>query len=358
MSIFAWIVTLALTAGQLVRLPIGQGAVTLLDLVVIFSIIFNLHKINFKKMPLFIKTAFLFMAVATLSLLLTPLPLELSERLISSSYLVRFGSYILFGWIFQDRLLEVLKLSGVALAFLGLLQFIIFPNLGFLQSLGWDPHFFRLVATFLDPNYTGAFLVLTLIFLRKNYLGFSIVYLALLLTFSRSSYGMFFVSFTFLAFLTKSLRLQFLTFLLFGGLMLGFFIYSQLVSLPRNIDRTASASFRMTTWTQGWQLWQKHPVLGVGFNTYRYAIREYNLGDEQFLQSHGASSNDASLLYVASTTGILGLLVYLNFLFSLLKNRLVVSALAGLLFHSIFSNSLFFSPILLWIILTSGVPKK
>lgn len=358
MSIFAWTVTLALTAGQLVRVPIGQGAVTLLDLVVIFLLIFNLNKISLKKMPLFIKASFLFMAVAAASLLLTPLPLELSERAISFSYSLRFGSYILFGWIFRERLMEILKLSGVALAVLGLIQFIIFPDLGFLQSLGWDPHFFRLVSTYLDPNFIGAFLALTLMLVRKNYFLFALVYLALLLTFSRSSYGMFLVSFTVLSLILKSFRLQILTFLLFGGLLLGFFLYSQFVSLPRNVDRAASASFRVTTWTQGWQLWQKHPVLGVGFNAYRYAIREYNLGDEQFLQSHGASSNDASLLYIASTTGILGLLAYLFFLYSLLKNKLIIPALTGLLFHSIFANSLFFPPILLWIILTSGVPKK
>lgn len=358
MSIFAWILTLSLVSGQLIRIPIGQGAVTLLDLVVFFFVCVNLGKINFKKMPFFVKAAFLFMAVAALSLLLSPLQLDLAQRTISFSYLLRFGSYIMFGWIFKDRLMEVLKLSGFSLAVLGLLQFIIFPDLGFLKTLGWDPHFFRLVSTFLDPNFIGAFLVLTLIQVRRNYVLFALVYLALLLTFSRSSYGMFFISFTTLALILKSFRLQILTVLLFAGLILGFFLYSRLISLPRNIDRDASASFRITTWTQGWQLFEKHPILGIGFNAYRYAIKEYKLGDGQFLTSHGSGSNDASLLFVASTTGIIGLFSYLFFLFSLSGNKLMIPALTGLLFHSLFANSLFFPPILLWIIIASGIPKK
>lgn len=357
MSIFAWILTLAMVAGQLIRIPTGQGAVTALDLVVLFFIIFNLVKINFKKMPFFIKTAFLFMAVASLSLLATPLQLTIQEKAVSFSYTLRFFCYIMFGWIFKDRLIEILKLSGVALAILGLLQLIFFRDLSFLSILGWDPHYFRVVSTFLDPNFAGAFFVLTLILVRKNYFMFAIVYLALLLTFSRSSYGMFFISFTTLALILKSWRLQTLTILLFGVLLFSFFLYSRFISLPRNIDRTTSASFRINTWTQGWQLFEKHPILGVGFNAYRYAIRDYKLADPQFLTGHGSNSNDSSLLFIASTTGITGLFSFLFFLFSISRNRLMISTLAGLLFHSFFANSLFFPPILLWLIFAATADK-
>lgn len=363
MSIFAWILTLSLSSGQLVRLPVGQGAITLLDLVVIFSIIFNLNKINFKKIPFFVKAAFLFMGVAALSLLLSPLQLDLAQRTISFSYLLRFGSYIMFGWIFKDRLMEILKLSGLSLAVLGLLQFIIFPDLGSLKTLGWDPHYFRVVSTFLDPNFIGAFLVLTLILLRKSYAGFTIVYLALLLTFSRSSYLMFLASGVLLAFFKESKKLFIATVILFLILLLAFQIYVSLVAIPRNISREKSASSRLSAWEQGLKLWQKYPLLGVGFNAYRYGLKEMNLGDEQFLKSHGASGNDASLLHVAATTGAIGLFVYLYFIFSLFKssypkNPVLLSALGGLLIHSLFSNSLFYPPILAWIMLISLGFKK
>lgn len=363
MRMFAWILTLSLVSGQLVRIPIGQGAITLLDLVVFSFVSINLGKINFKKMPFFAKGAFLFIAVASLSLLLTPLQLEPQEWIVSFSYLLRFSFYIMFGWIFKSHLIEILKLSGVALAILGLVQFIIFPDLSFLSVLGWDPHYFRIVSTFLDPNFTAAFLVLTLLLLRKNYASFALVYIALLLTFSRSGYSMFFVSFTAMAIFLKSWRLQIITTGLFALLLLGFFIYTQTISLPRNINRTESAAFRINTWQEGFKLFSQNPLTGIGFNAYRYGLKKYNLTDQQSLTSHGSGSNDSSLLFVAATTGILGLFAFGYFLFSLVKSnylqnrKLIFPALAGLLFHSFFANSLFFPPILLWLILAATSDK-
>lgn len=110
-------------------------------------------------------------------------------------------------------------------------------------------------------------------------------------------------------------------------------------------------------------MWQKYPLLGVGFNAYRYGLREMNLGNEQFLRSHGSSGNDASLLHVAATTGVIGLTFYIFFIFSLLKssypkNPLLFSAVGGLLIHSLFSNSLFYPPILAWVMLMTLGFKK
>lgn len=363
------ILIISITTGQLIKLPLSQvSGMTLLDITTLVLCCFGLIRLKFKlkKPSLSLKGALIFISVATLSLIFTPLHLTFIQFLSSFLYTIRFSAYILLGWeiysgaypLLKDKIPQILITSGFSIAVLGLMQFILFPNLSFLAKDGWDPHYFRIVSTFLDPNFIGAFFVLTLILVRKHHITFAIVYLALLLTFSRSSYGMFFISFTTLALILKSFRLQILTVLLFAGLILGFFLYSRLISLPRNIDRDASASFRITTWTQGWQLFEKHPILGIGFNAYRYAIKEYKLGNEQFLTSHGSGSNDASLLFVASTTGIIGLFSYLFFLFSLSGNKLMIPALTGLLFHSIFANSLFFPPILLWIIIASGIPKK
>src|SRR3990167_6043772 len=356
MSIIAWILTLSIVAGQLIRLPFGPGSMNLLDLFIIGFVIFHLLKFRFKlkKPPVFIKVAIFFVLIAMLSLIFSPLELTLPQILISFSYTLRFLFYIVFAWIISPNL-HALKLAGVSLAILGLLQLIFFPDLSFLSILGWDPHYFRIVSTFLDPNFTGAFFVLTLILIRKNYAVFALVYLALLLTFSRSSYGMFFISFSTLAYYLKSLKLQLLTLVLFAGLILGYFLYSRFISLPKNIHRTSSASFRINTWTEGWQLFEKHPFLGVGFNAYRYAIREYDLTDEQFSKSHGSGSNDSSLLSVLATTGLVGILSYFLFLNSIRRN--LMPAVLGLLFHSFFSNSLFFPPILLWLILAAAADK-
>src|SRR3989344_2399906 len=320
MRILMLILTLGIVGGQLIRIPFGPGAVIALDIIISAFCLLGAVKLKFKLFnpPLFLKYAFLFLLVTLLSLIFTPLNLSQNELMISFSYIIRLSIYILFCYLlfsvkfddFKKDIPTTLMLSGTLLSILGLIQFIFLPNLQFLTSMGWDPHYFRTVSTFLDPNFAGAFFVLTIILILyfqpfKNpkifYLIFAVTFLALLTTFSRSSYLMFLTSGLSLSFLKKSKILALKIILLFLILILGFQIYTQMVSKPRNIDRGQSASFRINTWQQGLQIFEKNPVLGVGFNAYRYALIQYNLGDEQFLQSRGSSSNDSSLLYVAST---------------------------------------------------------
>ncbi|MDO8573288.1 MAG: O-antigen ligase family protein [Candidatus Daviesbacteria bacterium] len=370
MTLLVPILAFALTSGQLIRLPFLGGGVTLLDLTVAVLSVYGLIKLKLKlKNPPFLKPALCFILIALFSLLLTPLRLTLPEYLVSFSYIARLFLYVLFGWVvYSGSFLDTRKaflLSGMSFAVLGLLQFAFFPDLYFLKLAGWDPHYFRTVSTFLDPNFAGAFLVLTMIlsFKEKNkkisIFIFALLYIALFTTFSRSSYLMFLVSGLTFFFLNKSKKYLLLTLVLFAFLLFGFQIYSKLVAAPRNINREQSASFRLNTWQQGLDLFKKSPVLGIGFNAYRYGIKKYNLGDQQFLDSHGSSGNDSSLLFVASTTGIIGFLVYLYFLFSLMKSsKIITAAILGLIVHSFFSNSLFYPPILAWILIMSVVPKK
>lgn len=376
------ILALAIAAGQLIRVPIGtQGGITILDITASLFCFWGLLKLKLRlhKPPPQIIAALFFILIAIISLVFTPLHPRIEEYMISFSYTARFLLYVLFAWLifsnafgdFKKYLTKVFLLSGISFAILGLLQFIFFPNLSFLSSTGWDPHYFRTVSTFLDPNFAGAFFVLTLILIfqnpalakKWNTIFFITIYLALLTTFSRSSYLMFLVSGLTLSFLKHSKILTLVTIVLFAFLLVGFQIYARLVAEPRNIDREQSASSRLNTWQQGITLFQKSPILGIGYNTYRYGLKEYGLGDEQFLASHGASSNDSSLLFVLSTTGILGLLAYLYFLWTLLKSSngksfTLFAGLVGLLVHSIFANSLFYPPILAWILLISINPKK
>lgn len=383
MNLLSIILALAIVVGQLIKLPIfAQGGVTILDMVVIFLCCIGLLKIRFKlkKPPLFISAALFFMMITSFSLILTPLRLTPIEYFASLSYTIRFSFFVLLGWliysdafpIFKKNILSILIVSGSGLAIIGILQFVFLPDLSFLTSSGWDSHYLRTVSTFLDPNFAGAFFVLTLI-LSFAHLGgvynrhleifMILVYLALLTTFSRSSYLMFLISGVVLSFIGKSKILAIAIVVCFIFLLLGFQVYTQLITEPRHIDREKSASLRLNTWQQGWQLFSSHPILGIGFNAYRYALKQYNLADEQFILSHGGSSNDSSLLFVAATTGVIGLISYLFFLFCLIFTNLnnrkyLLAAGLGLLLHSFFANSLFYPPILAWIILTAVTPKK
>ena len=371
------LLTLSLISGQLFKLSIGtQGGLTILDIAIIIFCIWGSIGLKFKlqKPPLWIKSGFAFIAVALISLLLTPLSLTFTEYFTALSYAIRFSLYIFFGWLIysgafnfvKKNVDKILFFSGSALAFLGLTQFFFLPDLSFLIKYGWDPHFSRAASTFFDPNFLGCFLVLSLITLTKLkrtkifYVLFTFLYITLLVTFSRGAYLAFLSGFLAYSILNKSLRWGIVTIFLFMALMLGFTSYQTEVAQPRNIDRTMSAQARLDTWQQGIALFQLHPILGVGFNAYRYGIREYNLGDEQFLASHGSTTNDSSLLYVASTAGFIGLISYLFFLGTLIKqkNPLLTAGLFALLAQSFFANTLFYPHLLIWVILISVVHKK
>lgn len=354
----SYLLIISILAGQLIKFPVfGIQGPTLLDFSVLIFLVVGLIKLKLRlhKPAALLKIGYLFSLVGIISLALTPLHLSLTQYLISLSYALRFFLYILFGHVLysgafeglRKKIPQVLLYSGVGLAVLGFLQLLIFPNLQFLQSLGWDPHYFRTVSTFLDPNFTGAYFILTLILLPPKF-QFALIYLALLTTFSRSSYLMFLISGISLAYYKKSKKILLGTLVLFSGLLLGFQIYSQTVATPRGIDREQSASYRLTTWQQGLTIFQESPILGVGFNAYKFGVREYHLSDDRFFQSRGSTTNDFSLLYVLATTGVVGLFVYLIFLFHLPR-----VAVLGLLIHSIFANSLFYPPIILMLILLS-----
>ncbi|MDP3732940.1 MAG: O-antigen ligase family protein [Candidatus Daviesbacteria bacterium] len=382
MSIIAWILTLAIITGQLIKLPLSQNSgITLLDTTVLVLCIFGLFRLRFKlkKPPIFVKSALFFILIALFSLILTPLRLSLPEYLTSFLYTGRFVAYILLSWLIfsgafptiKNNIPKILIFSGLALAILGLTQLIFWPDLGFLAKDSWDPHYFRTVSTFLDPNFLGGFLVLTLLLLTSKtriggsdrtpgvfYIVFFLIYLALLTTFSRGSYLAFFTAFIILSFLHRSFRMGMITILLFLGLFLGFFTYQKSVAQPRGVDRDRSAKSRLGTLQQGGMLFQTHFILGVGFNTYRYALEQYNLGDQEFLSSRGSSTNDSSLLFVAATTGIIGLSSFLFFIYSLIwtkkYNPLLIAGLSGLIIQSFFSNTLFYPFNLIWIMLMSS----
>ncbi len=379
------ILLIGLLAGQLFKFPQGnQGGATLLDLAVIILILFSIPKIKLQNLKLnhWTKAAFIFSGVAIISLILTPLRLSTSQYLLSLAYPFRFTLYFLLGFLISNGALPTLKktlpktilFSGIGLAVLGLLQLIFIPDLGFMSEAGWDPHYFRTVSTLLDPNFLGAYLVLTLLSItldqsisptiKKRLPGFIITYLAIITTFSRSAAIMLFVSFTALALLKRSPKLLLLSIFLTGGVGLGFLGYKQLVAQPRGIDRQQSAYYRLNSWQEGWTMLQYSPVFGVGFNAYRFALSQYHLGTENFSQTRGASANDSSLLFVAATTGVVGLAVFFAFLTTLIQgslfkvtqnkwNLVIVSGLLGLIAQSFFINVLFYPWILIWVILVT-----
>ena len=327
------------------------------------------------------KAFFIFILVCLASLVVNFNRFSFQETLVAFLYLLRFITYfsvypILLKIIKKktadkktDNLYYSLAIAGLLLAVTGLAQYVIFPDLRRWTSYHWDPHYYRAVGTILDPGFLGLILVLTMIiyvekwpvlkkmFLANKYLLFAaltIVYLAFSLTYSRSSYLAYLVALAAIAFFKKSFRFY------LAGLLL---LVSTLILLPRSpggegvkLERWASIEARLRNWRQSMIIFKDRPILGVGFNNYRYAQRDYRFVDsDNWQETHAGAGADSSIFFVLATTGIIGLAAFLNIFRVILKSikkrsSIFISFLGAVLSHSFFINSLFYPQVmfLLW----------
>jgi O-antigen ligase len=134
-----------------------------------------------------------------------------------------------------------------------------------------------------------------------------------------------------------------------------------------NLLRTVSTKERLGTSEKALQIFIKNPM-GVGFDTYRYARQKYGETDaSRFGPSHSGAGVDNSIIFVAVTTGILGLISYLYLLYSTFKlglskknkyGLILVISLAGLIVNSLFINSLFYSFVMVWMWSLAGLTEN
>ena len=271
-------------------------------------------------------------------------------------YLLRWTAYSLLAFpliaILSSKSRSRLKIILAAiLIFTGVAQYLFFPDIRPLVMQNWDPHYFRIVGTLLDPGYLG-FLYFAILMTINRTIFWIPVYFIFAFTYSRSSYLAFLIGSTYLAKFTRSWKYLAACVLL---------IVITVTSLPRNSDgegvkleRTNSIFSRLENWSESLKIFARNPILGVGFNTYRYAKRAYGFSPtSKWLTSHADAGADSSILFVAATTGLIGLFgyfIYINTIFqylgSSLNNKII---LIGLLFHSCFLNSLFYPFIMFWL---------
>lgn len=329
---------LTLALGQLQRLP--GGLIYSHDLILILLLLINYTRLKFPRPWL------IFVLSAIFSLIVAAFKLPFSQVISASLYLFRFIAYTALIYL-KINSLWLLYLS-TSIAGLGLVQYVFIPDTRFLAELGWDDHYYRLISVLFDPNFTGLILVLGLILIYFNrprsWWLYVVHFVALLLTYSRSSYLAFLVAALGLAVVKKNWKIVLVSFLLLSGI----------VFLPRpggdgvKLERTFSIIQRWQNYQAGFKLWQQSPVFGLGFNTLRF----YN---QDFL-SHAAGGQDGSLLFVAVTTGLVGLTAYLFWLKSLFYASLIMKiSLLAILVHSFFQNSLFYPWVLIWLSILAGI---
>lgn len=375
--------------GNLFRFQFGSIAVTPLDVLVFITVLFwSLLKVKGNRVS---KTAFsfpaiLFIFICILSLIINSIRFSFAEILVGSLYLIRWSMYFLIVFVLMDfqkeTIVSIKKSLTIAAAFIifsGYVQYFLYPNLRNLFYLGWDDHLYRLFSVFLDPNFTASILSLFLFallpFVTSNkkliiektvgvWVTFLIAFIALLLTNSRSGYIMFGVgSIILLTLLGKKKQIVFILLALFIGIML---LPKDLGSAGVELWRTASIFARIESAQQAWHIFRDNPLIGVGFNTYRYAQKDYGFTNQSHWElSHSGAGTDNSFLFVLATTGVIGICTYIFFWWRIISHywyryletkksdaslySVVLASIVGLFVNAIFINSLFYTPILFWI---------
>ncbi|MBI2268323.1 MAG: O-antigen ligase family protein [Candidatus Blackburnbacteria bacterium] len=323
-----------------------------------------------------------FTFAAVFSFLIGSLAVGGSQLLEALFYLIRWGSYAALFLVVIDftrknkkfftQLPDALLVIGASTAIFGIVQYFWFPDVRLMSGNGWDPHYYRLVGTFLDPGFTGIILVFftLLVFSRKwggvgRWLGMLLFFLGVVtvaLTFSRASY---------LALVVGMLSLYIVrrNFLKTAGALFFFFILVSLIPKPGgegvNLARTSTVVKRLSNYEEAVKTAKTHPLFGVGFNFYRYKRVGASLIAKQQVPNHSGGGADSSLLFVLATTGVVGLIAFMGLWWKLLSigwvENQTVSGLAlfastvSLFAHSLFDNSLFYPWVLVWIAILAGV---
>ncbi len=353
-----WVIPLALIIafafGNLYRFSLFSPEIRISALdIVVFSMTLLAWPKAIKHLNYLIISILVFFTVGLISLVFAIPVYGFTAVGVGSIYLVRWIVYSLFfasiiQLIKSKQIVYILYSIGIITAILSLAQYIIFPDIRSLTVAEWDPHYFRVVGTFLDPGFTGLILVFTLIFftLRRNKFLWILSYIPFALTYSRSSYAAFLVSMAYIAWKVKGWKF------FIGVLLLFTFTIYLLPRVPDGegvkLERTNSIQARIDSWATAWKIFTEHPILGVGFNTYRYA-------QGASLKSHAGAGSDSSLLFVAATTGLVGFLAYLWYIRRLFLLRTMnyglQATLVAVLVHSVFLNSLFYPAVMAWIAL-------
>lgn len=360
--------------GNLLRFQIaGDVSIVVLDFVVALIGLSMLPYLWRERKKLaknqIVQVAGAFIVFGLISLLWNARWLQPQQVVIAGLYMVRFVAYSLlllmpltFSKEQQKKLSLYAVISGGFVVIGGIAQYFLYPDLRNLFYLGWDKHLNRLYGTFFDPNFLGAYLVLFLGMLYKTKLLyrkhiFPIIFLtvltfgSLVLTYSRSTYLMLLVAALTYSVLKRNYKI------IGAGVVI---LMVGLLIIPKNTGgegvnllRTSSIERRVEQYDIATDIAMQQPVLGVGFNAYRYAqIRHGYIDTEVWIQDHAGAGVPNSYLFVLATTGFVGLIAFLGFCAGIvrhtfeMKDYVLVSVLIGLGIHALFENSLFYPFIL------------
>jgi hypothetical protein len=291
-------------------------------------------------------------------------PYNLSAEFIGLLYFARLLIYLIFpAVVFQiiktakdkTRILLILFGESVVTALIGLFQYKYFPDLRTLKYLRWDDHLNRLVSSYLDPTFTGLILTFGLLIgiylitikaakLRLLTIPLAILLIALLLTYSRSSYLAFMAGIVFL-FVRPSFRK-------YLGIAVFVFVLF-MMALPKGegygviLTRTHSIYAKAADFAVGTQIFGENPVFGTGYNNLCWEKLRWGSFESQ---SHSCFGLDFSPIMLLTTFGVAGTILLITSVKKYKElldekssyKRLFYAILIAVSVHSLFSNTLFY----------------
>lgn len=258
---------------------------------------------------------------------------SLYQNLVGLMYLGRIALYFLgIPYLLYDnmktknpQLSRGFLIYVILTAIVSNLVYILYPNLRNLSYLGWDPHASRMMGLMFDVSFAAALYGLTLITLLygprlvKNEtvrVGLIVAYTLMgVFTFARGFYIAILATVVYQLFV-KSKRAVYALYLILA-------VVAVLVFIPKpfgeggNLLRTSTIGSRMENYAEGLIIWRRNPLFGVGYNRLRYvAPAKQSISDPQ-TANHAGASFHSSYLTILATAGIVGLALFLLYLYSL-----------------------------------------
>lgn len=332
-----------------------------IDLIVAFGAIYGVYKKY--TWPDIFKYFNNFLVFAGVSWVFSIIYFRDSQVIYGLLYLIRLFVYFYF-FVFvyyfakgkdNKKLINVSLLSiSIASAVFGWIQLLKFPDIKPFFVYGWDEHLYRLVGTFLDPTFLALIIVFGILisFFQKKWFWSVFLIVSLIFTYSRASYLALFASVFYLAILNKQIRRYLLLIPLFLIIVL-------LIPTTKNHSisffRSFSAIAKIGNYQRTVHVYKLSPVFGIGYNNLCFVKNKYF--EIESYSSHACSGSDSSLLFVLATTGVVGLVLFIELLINIWKESNVMfrSILVAVLIHSIFSNSLFYPWVLGYLITAFAV---
>lgn len=373
-NLFLTITIFLFSFGQIGRLtpfelPIYGNIYEILLMVPLFILIEKYTNFKQFKKILFVKPLVIFSCWLFVSLFVSFLQYSYLQNFIATLYLLRLFYYFVFFIYFYNYVeknrevipyyILIISLTAIATIIFSCVQYFLYPNLGNLAYLGWDPHLYRLVGSFFDPPLTASVFFLLILFLLitlKNIrlkIAFAASFAILFfLTYSRGAFIALFITIAFYSF--RKMKLQYVAFFI-GAVILGVLLIPKNGSEGINLLRTSSINTRFIDYTKAVSIWKKSPVTGIGFNHIRFEKDSYEEKPiaTKYNPSHASASFHSSFLMILVTGGIIGFVLFIWLLWNITKIN--VFAFYSVVFLSIFSlfDNLLLHPFILflWFIL-------